>query len=293
MTMTGKSRGFTLIELLVVIAILVLLMALLLPALSRARKQARAVVCQANLRQWGTIWATYAAENDGRMPDYRDRLREAGDAWGWSWGLGWAWGDRKKVLESKWYALTKDIIYCPMAIKPANRPDYPWGGTFLAWGWPDSASDELYYGHGSYGANGWTHGSYSTDDAHWRKYGWSTTDVKNAAAVPMHLDSALPWGDVWGWWLHHEQTHTLPPPQFDAVPTLVVPTSGPLDPVCINRHDGYVNNLFLDWSVRKVGLKELWTLKWHKEYNTRGPWTQAGHVKPEDWPEWMRHFRDY
>jgi prepilin-type processing-associated H-X9-DG protein len=63
--------------------------------------------------------------------------------------------------------------------------------------------------------------------------------------------------------------------------------------VCINRHDGFVNGLFLDWSVRKVGLKELWTLKWHRDFDTAGPWTKAGGVKPEDWPQWMRRFKDY
>jgi hypothetical protein len=24
-----------------------------------------------------------------------------------------------------------------------------------------------------------------------------------------------------------------------------------------------------------------------------GPWTKAGAVKPEDWPHWMRKFKDY
>ena len=48
---TIHPNGFTLIELLVVIAALVLLMAILVPALSRARKQAKAAVCQARLRQ--------------------------------------------------------------------------------------------------------------------------------------------------------------------------------------------------------------------------------------------------
>ena len=62
---------------------------------------------------------------------------------------------------------------------------------------------------------------------------------------------------------------------------------------CIPRHGDYVNGLFLDWSVRPVGLKELWTLKWHRQYNTSGPWTKAGGVQPEDWPQWMRQFRDY
>jgi prepilin-type processing-associated H-X9-DG protein len=61
----------------------------------------------------------------------------------------------------------------------------------------------------------------------------------------------------------------------------------------INRHNEHVNGLFLDWSVRKVGIKELWTLKWHMEFNTANEWTRAGGVQPEDWPEWMRGFKDY
>jgi prepilin-type processing-associated H-X9-DG protein len=62
---------------------------------------------------------------------------------------------------------------------------------------------------------------------------------------------------------------------------------------CLNRHDGTVNCLFWDWSVRKVGLKELWTLKWCPAWDTAGPWTKAGGVQPEDWPPWMRQFKDY
>jgi hypothetical protein len=61
----------------------------------------------------------------------------------------------------------------------------------------------------------------------------------------------------------------------------------------INRHGGFVGCSFIDFSARKVGLKELWTLKWHKTFDTSGPWTQAGGVAASDWPEWMSSFKDY
>ena len=62
---------------------------------------------------------------------------------------------------------------------------------------------------------------------------------------------------------------------------------------CVNRHHRAVNGLFMDWSVRRVGLKELWTLNWHPLYDTTGPWTKAGGIRSEDWPKWMRRFKDY
>jgi prepilin-type processing-associated H-X9-DG protein len=83
-----------------------------------------------------------------------------------------------------------------------------------------------------------------------------------------------------------------PPPPYEGG-IFIVPRLSVLSWSCINRHEGGVNCLFLDWSVRKVGLKELWTLKWNAEFNTAGPWTRAGGVQPEDWPPWMRKFKDY
>jgi len=295
----SKRAGFTLIELLIVIAIIALLLAILVPTLQRVRKQTKAVVCQSNLRQWGEIWATYTQDNDGSLPS---RSQHLGRTWSpmMSPEVWWGWDSDDKSLDRDECSRIESILCCPLATKLSNPiggvtydKGQPLGGTFMAWGryWP---KEVMPGGYGSYGVNFFVYWSGLPEQSFkYSRLHWRTSDVKGTYNIPIYLDSCTIGSINWS-------VGSYNPPVRDAVPNYQDP-SDPLNHhpyiglhnFCINRHDGYVNGLFMDWSVRKVGLKELWMLKWHREFNTSNEWTKAGGAKPEDWPEWMRNFKDY
>jgi prepilin-type N-terminal cleavage/methylation domain-containing protein/prepilin-type processing-associated H-X9-DG protein len=70
-TKTPKTLdGFTLVELLVVIGIISVLIAMLLPALNKAREQAKKIQCMSNMRQIGQALAMYTNQFNGVIPYY-------------------------------------------------------------------------------------------------------------------------------------------------------------------------------------------------------------------------------
>jgi prepilin-type N-terminal cleavage/methylation domain-containing protein/prepilin-type processing-associated H-X9-DG protein len=274
-----KRKGFTLIELLVVISIIMLLMAILLPVAQQVRSQARAVVCQANLRQWGTIFHMYTEENNGRL---FPSLNESGV---WFIRGSYIRNNEPNTPPVVNKMNTQDIACCPMAKKPGSREwgirvrigqgsydvDGIQGSTFQAWEITRPCPTfRCSYGlnNGLFIENIW--GDPIKQGNYW--LGLDVSSIKDRSKIPIFFDCAMPGYDI--------RNENFNPPPFE-------------NELFINRHNGFINILFLDWSVRKIGLKGLYILNWHKDFNTSGPWTKAGGVRPEDWPDWMRGFKDY
>jgi len=268
-------------DVVVILACLVLLLMSLGAIGSAGRRRAKEVVCLANLRQWGTIIQTYTQDNDGK---FWSGLHSHG--YWWPWQLE----DRLK----DWKA--NRIWFCPMATKPImdeNGVTAPTLSIFNAWGiYKGSHTCNLTHKTYSAGPNGLA-GSYALNgyvlgiplDATFEvgvraKDGWRSPNVGGANDIPLFIDALR--FDVW--------------PQYTEGPAdneSAAWTSNHMARCCINRHNGFVNLLFMDWSGRRIGLKELWSLKWYRSFDTCGPWTKCGGVQGEDWPEWMRRFKDY
>jgi len=289
----GKRKGFTLIELLVVIAIIALLMSILMPALGRVRKQARTTACLAQLKQWGLMFSLYCQDNDGyfftgEVQGARGSVMATIGGVTKSWGTGSGGFWRLVMLP---YSKDIKMWTCPQAVKPLDI-----NGTIPLNGWTNVAW-KVDGTVGSYGLNGWILNIFASKQAGDRTNGWGRND-KDAQGRSRHWGTpSSQYGNqmpvfTGSWWVDSWPLETDPPPSGDVGPA-DNPNNDEMIRVCVNRHDGFLGSLFADWTVRKVGVKELWTLKWHRTYNTRGPWTKSGGVQGSDWPLWMAGFKDY
>ena len=276
-----KRGGFTLIELLVVIAIIVLLLGILMPALRKAKEQSLTAVCNSRLRQWGIVFRIHADDNDGKF------FTGANPSEGTWWPL------QLKDNEKDWKR--NKTWFCPKATRPfideANRAvPLEDRGPFHAWGIynGDSVNGCSYPSTGngiagSYGLNGYL--LRVTDDYYSgvsKSDGWQSYPPPQNERVPVMLDALQM--QLW-------PTPFDKPPEYQEAAWIGEPTR--MRRACIDRHNDSVNVVYGDVHTEKVGLKELWTLKWHKSFDTAGLWTKAGGVQVEDWPEWMRRYPDY
>jgi prepilin-type N-terminal cleavage/methylation domain-containing protein len=285
-TVMNKRKGFTLVELLVVIAIIALLMSILMPALQKVKNQARAVVCLSNMKQWALAWSHYTSDHNGSFPLGYGSIYTYSDQWEWL----------MQPYAGKNYA---KFWCCPAATRtPFEGGVYPrnaWffirigkayqpGETFSQKA-EDRNLPNAEWLKLSYGLNEWVgnpkegvviNGVYDSRRC-WRKM----TAVTNPYKVPIMLDCIIHAG-------YPEDTDKPPGFEGDLSRADVPNKAYNMAVFTLNRHgNGTTSAAFMDCSARTVRLKELWTLKWHKQYNTSGIYTRPDAV----WPKWMSNFK--
>jgi prepilin-type N-terminal cleavage/methylation domain-containing protein/prepilin-type processing-associated H-X9-DG protein len=242
-----RRGGFTLVELLVVIGIIALLISILLPALSKAQKQARRTACLSNIRQMGMAFSMYTNDHKGK-------------AWFYRTGRINFW----MTVLFQYQGKSHKVRLCP----EASEYSYGWGSTFRAWG--PSVTDPnsfLYENPGSYAFNGWLYRLEPDGTGGGQQFSSRGENVrghyvklpgKDTAMVPLFADST--WVDTW-------------PKETDPIPTNPMTqgtnTETMMWRVTIPRHEFSVNVVFAGGHASNVLLDDLYQLKWSEKFKPK------------------------
>jgi prepilin-type processing-associated H-X9-DG protein len=238
---SGRYRpGFTLLELLVILGVLVFLIAMLVPAYSKAHRQARTVACLANLQNFQLAYGAYQHQYPERSFPYDPTHRTF-------------WMDAL----APFFPDVPGMRLCP----EAGLPSYGWGSARTAWGPYDPAhvrdASLAFLGNRScsYGFNGWLYSvsAEDFDESPWRQ--------RLLDRIPIFADAV--WVEGW-------------PLESDLIPADTNLGAGPGDAdlgrFYIARHGESINACFLDGHAEQVPLINLKGLRWasSRQFHTPG-----------------------
>ena len=262
-----------LLELLVVISIIALMLSVLMPAMKRTRKRTNAVTCRNNLMRWGNFFAMYSFDNDGYFSSGCLTESQDDETTVWYEDHGW-------VVTLRPYYGNRKILCCPDAVDPTSarrvRGDLC---PAVSRAWQVRSRNNTFVS-GSYGINSWVYNRNDGGKDGWREqYRWKRLEAraKGADQIPILLDACRLEGY---------------PLEQDCPPEYCCDLGGPVNDIkrfCVPRHNTATHGLFFDNSVRNIGLKQLWGLKWHRKYNIHAP-VPAEFSDPA---HWMYTLKDY
>ena len=277
MRLLKKQHGFTLIELLVVISIIAILMSILMPALGKVREQAKETLCKSNLRQNSLCFDMYLQDNNYKYFTCYGFLDSNGDI-----GNNWF----HSIMEYMGGDYNEKLLMCAATsakkVQGENEtlidPKSVYDGSV----WHEDIS--LF----SYGLNDWVlsawNGEIIPDNV--KQYSWKTSMVReiSPSRIPVLGDSSYP--------VATDVRFLMTPPEVPDYGDHFWKNSSAsgqqMKRFCLDRHNLAVDWTFMDGSVKKVGLKQLWELPFHKGWNPND-----FDVENIRWKDWMANSKDY